>query len=301
VVRRDPEHVPERLALYAAAKLAGPSAAWASEVRRARPDVATDVLVEELLAQSQRIARIDGAIAGTPFFLALVPGYLNYLWQEARMSLRTAALYGRDPAALRTVAELLALRGVHPHVEAAEATLAAVHRDPATALRARWSPRAWARSVKRLLILGGFIEARPTGHQPGIGRRVVATGRIGLLSVAFAFTWIVPIVGVVAMAWACEYHTRQFGHRGRLFYRAEVPLAEARTVRAPRRRSRRSQYRVGRVRASLLTVSLALPIVSLGLLAQFSSSFFGLTWLGLGGVLVGLSLVTATALLGRRR
>ena len=47
--------------------------------------------------QSARIARLQGMVAGTPFYLALVPGYMNYLWQEARMNLRLAALYGRDP------------------------------------------------------------------------------------------------------------------------------------------------------------------------------------------------------------
>ena len=52
--------------------------------------------------QSAHVARIDGAISGTPFFIALVPGYLTYLQQEMRMTLRTAALYDRDPGNLRT-------------------------------------------------------------------------------------------------------------------------------------------------------------------------------------------------------
>ena len=47
------------------------------------------------------------------------------------MTLRTAALYGRDPRELRTCAEMLALRGVHPDVEAAEAALISV-RDKGT-------------------------------------------------------------------------------------------------------------------------------------------------------------------------
>ena len=71
-------------------------------------------IADELRTQSARVARVDGAMAGTPFFLALVPGYVAYLLQEGRMGLRTAALYGRDPSALRTTAEMLSLRGVHP-------------------------------------------------------------------------------------------------------------------------------------------------------------------------------------------
>jgi hypothetical protein len=34
---RDPEHLPERLALYAADTLAEPSSTWAAEARKARP------------------------------------------------------------------------------------------------------------------------------------------------------------------------------------------------------------------------------------------------------------------------
>ena len=83
-------------------------------------------IAEELRTQSAHVARIDGAISGTPFFIALVPGYLTYLQQEMRMTLRTAALYGRDPRDLRTSAEMLALRGVHPDVETAEAALNSV-------------------------------------------------------------------------------------------------------------------------------------------------------------------------------
>ncbi len=47
------------------------------------------------------------------------------------MTLRTAALYGRDPQDLRTSAEMLALRGVHPDVETAQVALNSV-RDKET-------------------------------------------------------------------------------------------------------------------------------------------------------------------------
>ncbi len=126
VVYRDPEHVPERLTLYTAGRLGDPSRDWAQSVRSSRPDTPRAKLAEELRTQSAHVARIDGAISGTPFLIALVPGYLTYLQQEMRMTLRIAALYGHDPRGLRTSAEMLALRGVHPDVETAEAALNAV-------------------------------------------------------------------------------------------------------------------------------------------------------------------------------
>src|SRR5947199_7987944 len=96
IVYRDPEHVAERLTLYAGRSLGEQSREWAESAREARPGAEIAEIAEELRIQSARIARIDGAVSGTPFLIALVPGYMNYLWQEARMSLRIAALYGRD-------------------------------------------------------------------------------------------------------------------------------------------------------------------------------------------------------------
>ena len=82
VVYRDPEHVPERLTLYTANRLGDASREWARSVRSSHPDTPVAKIAEELRTQSAHVARIDGAISGTPFFIALVPGYLTYLQQE---------------------------------------------------------------------------------------------------------------------------------------------------------------------------------------------------------------------------
>src|SRR5947209_6688897 len=159
VVYRDPEHVPERLTLYTAGRLGESSRQWAESVRSERPETHVAEIAEELRTRSAHVARIDGAISGTPFFIALVPGYLTYLQQEMRMTLRTAALYGRDPRALRTSAEMLALRGVHPDVEAAEAALVSVRetRIPERpAQRRSW--RLWVHAVYLMLVFGGFMS-----------------------------------------------------------------------------------------------------------------------------------------------
>jgi len=79
--------------------------------------------------RSGRVTRIDGAISGTPF-LALVLGYLGYLRRETMLVPRTAALCGHDPRALRTGADVLVLRSIHPTVEAAEAVIRAPERVP---------------------------------------------------------------------------------------------------------------------------------------------------------------------------
>src|SRR3954453_18176595 len=154
IAYRDPAHISERLTLHASRNLAEPSRRWAENALRERSDATPAEIAAALRVQSIRIARIDGAIAGTPFFLALVPGYLSYLWQEARMGLRTAALFGHDPGAMRTAAEMLTLRGVHPTVQDAEAALQAVEAAPPPVAERR-SLRTWYDSVRYLLIFRG--------------------------------------------------------------------------------------------------------------------------------------------------
>src|SRR5947199_2313341 len=72
IAYRDPEHVAERLTLFAVQSLGDDSRAWAQSTHRTRPEATPAELAEELRIQSAHIARIDGAVAGTPFFIALV-------------------------------------------------------------------------------------------------------------------------------------------------------------------------------------------------------------------------------------
>lgn len=166
IVYRDPEHVPERITLRATERLAESSLAWAQAIRSERPEVEPAVMAEEVRHQSSTVARINGAIAGTPFFVAIVPGCLGYLWQETMMVLRTAALYGRDPRQLTTAAETLSLRGVHPSPEAALAALEAVLAKPLPDKPPRRRAlRNWVQSLHMVLVFGGFPRRRPRDHR----------------------------------------------------------------------------------------------------------------------------------------
>ena len=165
IVYRDPEHVAERLALHSTQHLAEPSRAWAQAALQARPEVSPAVHAEEERIHCAQVARVDGVVAGTPFLFALVPGYLAYLRQETWMGVRTAALYGHDPASLQTAAQMLFLRGVHRSVDAAEEALSRVRDTPMPAKpTARRPLHTWIHSAYTLLVLGGFSlqAATPT-------------------------------------------------------------------------------------------------------------------------------------------
>lgn len=301
IVYRDPEHVSERLTLYSVGRLGDASTQWAQSVRSTRSDTPRAEVVEELRIQTAQIARIDGAISGTPFLLALVPGYLTYLYEEMRMTLRTAALYGRDPRDLKTGGEMLALRGVHPNVEAAEAALATVKNAPMPERPTRRrSLRTWVDSGYRLLVFGGFMS--PSAAAPPKERaldRIRAVLSFLLAAAIWVTTWVLPFTFMILMAWGCETHARNLGRRTLVFYDGEAASASAAIALAERRRDRGHDKRA-LLRAIGLFLSVVIPIAFVAYVNHVRNTV-GFNWLGALGALVALSLVIATVIISSRR
>ena len=303
IAYRDPEHVSERLTMYASQRLAEPSRDWAERVRRERSGTSPAIIAEELRTRSAQLARVDGAVAGTPFYIALVPGYLSYLWQEARMGLRIAALYGHDPAELRTAAEMLALRGVHPTAEAAAEALIAV-RDAAPPEKptARRPLRMWIESGHRLLIFGGFMSApsdEPAGDErPRRGRLRAAAG-LAVAGAIWLTTWVLPVTFMIAMAWACESHTRQLGRRALLLYDGDAATLQV-AIAAANETQDWGHDRRQILRTIAIALSVLIPIGFIAYADHVRQST-GINWLGALGALAALSVVLATVVVAGRR
>ena len=300
IAYRDPEHVAERLTLFGARNLGEPSLEWAHGVREARPDAPRAVIAEELRTQTAQVARIDGAVSGTPFLIALIPGYLSYLREEGRMMLRTAALYGRDPRELETSAEVLTLRGVHPTVDAAREALEKV-RDlplPEKPVKRR-SIRTWVRSVYVLLIFGGFLSAPSDERKEAAHPWLKASFGFLIGTAIWVTTWVLPATFMVAMAWGCETHARQLGRRALLFYDGDADSAQA-AIAAAKQRQDRGHGTREILRAAILVLSIAIPIGFVAYADHVHQST-GINWLGALGALVALSLVLAASVLASRR
>ena len=300
VAYRDPEHICERLTMQAVHRLAEPSLQWAQAARAAHPDGDLRGTVDTLGTQTARIARLQGMVAGTPFYMALIPGYMNYLWQEARMGLRLAALYGRDPGILQTAAELLSLRGVYPTAEDAQAGLLTVEAIGIPPKPERRRPlRLWIESGRRMLVFGGFIG--PPSGEPRHGWRARMRDAVGavMFVALWAVTWIFPVTFMIMMAWGCETHSRQLFQRTRAFYAAEPPPEER--PPAPGR-GWRARVPTGRqaVSGAGLALSIAIPAGFLAYAIRVHNKF-GITWVTALGLLVALSVVTAAAVDGSRR
>jgi CTP:molybdopterin cytidylyltransferase MocA len=290
---RDPDHVPERLTLLAVSRLGAPSMEWAARALAA-PGADPAALAESVRLQSAKVARIDGSVAGTPFLVALVPGYLGYLWQEAAMVLRIAALCGRDARTDEVAAELLALRGLHPSVQDARRALADVAATPLPGSPdRRRSVRTWLASARMVLVFGGFLsspfDVRRHGRAYSVAMLAVGAG-------VWVVTMIFPVTFMLAMAYSCETDTRRLGRRAQLFFGGTEPSPRLAIDRARRRRRPRREL----LRSALVLVSVAVPIAFV-VVADRVRAHTHVSAIGAVGALVALSLVIATTVVARSR
>lgn len=239
--RRDPQRFPEHVVLIAQDHFATSSYEWAQQIRGDEVAVDTDAIVTHLCDEARRFARIDGALAGTPFLIALVPAYVSVLWQQVRTVMRIGALAGADPRTEAFAAEILFLRGLYATSEEAADGLAALReRTEAPASRETASPPAetgrvrrfltvWIGLAYRVLILAGFVSAPARGPRPDRTARYTIRQVLSLAGAGavYAVTFIVPLTFMFLMAWSCENDTRRLTARTRERYGFDGTSARA--------------------------------------------------------------------------
>jgi hypothetical protein len=284
-----PSDAPEQLMIAAAARLGEPSWQFAQRLRRARPTATPSQLSVGVRTQAVRITRIDGAISGSPFFIALVPAYVAMLWEQARMALRMAAIHHRDPRDPAIVAELLWLRGMHPSIEDAQTAVDRTRGRASREKRAHLGLRGWYELGRRFLVLAGFLApSEPSAADPPRWRQALAL--VGFAAV-WAITWIVPITFMLLMAFSCATSTRTLADRAHTFYGEDAERVAPPTLPETWRE-------IGFVRGAVITVSVGVPLAALGISAQSHPA--GIHWYYVLAALLGLSLVLSLAALSAR-
>ncbi|MCX6394767.1 MAG: hypothetical protein NTY57_07970 [Solirubrobacterales bacterium] len=214
-LRRDPGHLPELIVLHAQRSLAGGAKEWAEG---AVGDESRSALRAGRAAKAA--ARMDGMASGTPFLIALVPGYVAALWEQARLALRLAAMSGRDPASMETAAELLVLRNVHPDTEVALNAL----QEAATGERESFGKGVRGRASvlwelgRRILLFAAFLDAPE--HERSLFVKVLSITAAGLV---WILTCIFPLTFMALMAWSCETATSRLDAAARKSWLPELP------------------------------------------------------------------------------
>jgi hypothetical protein len=291
IVYRDPEHLSERLTLALRQRIGQPSAAWGQTALDEHGSGQRAAIARRLSQRSIQVSRIDGAVAGTPFLIALIPGYVGHLWQEGVLVFRLAALYGRDPRDLETAAEFLYLRGLHPDPEAARVAL---ELTAATAMPDKPDKRRpivnWYRSVRMLGVFGGFLSPPSDEEKSGRLARVRAVGGLIVGAGIWAITWIFPVTFMLAMSWACESHCRALGRRAVSYYSGRETEGEIESEERVERRL---------LRTITIFLSVAVPIVFVAVADRIRNKT-GINAFGAAGAIVALSLVIAMTVVARR-
>ena len=234
---------------------------WARRARDAAPESSPAGLADDQRRRTISTARIDGAVAGTPFFIALVPAYIAFLRQEVRFHLRVAALYGHDPADPRIAADFLVLRGVHKDPAQALAELEVVHAAPLPPAGERTPLRSWYEATVRILINAGFLSAPEEDEetrQLTLWEKTMRAVRFVVAGLIWALTWILPVTFMIMMSWACESDARRFGQRVTARYADEGDDIAIAIDTADRKAGGNRALTVAR--AALVVLSLAIPL-----------------------------------------
>jgi hypothetical protein len=268
LVRRDPHHVPERLTIYAVEHQADEARAWAERVRERGGEGSLTAVADEQRRRTISTGRIDGAISGTPFFIALVPAYVAFLRQEVRFHLRMAALYGRDPADPHVAADFLVLRGVRKHIDEALTELETVRAAPLPPAGVRTPLRSWYRAIVQVLVLAGFLSPPDDddGKRPTLWTRLVYVVQLVVAGLIWALTWIVPVTFMIMMSWACESDARRFSQRVLTHYQDGHADLDATIASADRKAGGNRAITVGRGALVVLSVAIPLAVVASTLL-----------------------------------
>jgi len=122
-MRADPLHAPEFLALAAVERYGKDAQAWVDGVRRQFPAAHEANLANLVRTRFVRLSRLSGAAAGITGAPGAVVDFGVLAWNQARMVIHLAAVYGQDPTSRERAAEILVLQDVHTITDQARAAL----------------------------------------------------------------------------------------------------------------------------------------------------------------------------------
>jgi hypothetical protein len=300
LAKRDPHHIPERLTIYTVDRNADEARVWARRARDAAPDSSPAVLADDQRRRTISTARIDGAVAGTPFFIALVPAYIAFLRQEVRFHLRVAALYGHDPADPRVAADFLLLRGVHNDPEQALAELEVIRATPLPPPGERTPLKSWYEAIVRVLIIAGFLSAPEDeeAKQLTLWAKVMRAVRFVVAGLIWALTWVLPVTFMIMMSWACESDARRFGQRVTTHYGDEGDDIAIAIATADRKAGGNRALTVAR--GALVVVSVAIPLAFVVATVAGGKGPLGVNVPEAAGALAALALVIGVSIAALR-
>jgi hypothetical protein len=197
-MRADPTHAPEYLAV-AAVETFGPEAdRWVRTFRAKNPTVTEAYVALSVRARFVRLSSYSGAAAGVAGAVGAILDIGVLAWNQARMLLHLAAVYGFDPTDPERAAEMLVLRGIQTKLDTARTAVDVARRkQDATAL----------------------LQRVPTGRGRGLATLTWELARMaGMTAAKRAVLKIVPFAAVPLGALANASATKKLADEAARFY-----------------------------------------------------------------------------------
>ena len=129
----DPVRAPEYLALAAVEQFGPEAQAWIAEFRAQFPYVTAHHLARVTRKRFVKLSSLSGAVAGVAGGIGAVFDFGVLAWNQARMVIYLATIYGEDPTSRDRAAEMLMLQNVHKYMGAAQTALDVAARRAAPA------------------------------------------------------------------------------------------------------------------------------------------------------------------------
>jgi uncharacterized protein (DUF697 family) len=132
-MRADPLRAPEYVALAAVEQFGPEAQAWIAEFRAQFPYVTSHHLAQVTRKRFVKLSSLSGAVAGVAGAVGAVVDIGVLAWNQARMVIYLATIYGEDPTSRDRAVELLVLQNVHKYMGAAQTALDVAARRAAPA------------------------------------------------------------------------------------------------------------------------------------------------------------------------
>lgn len=206
-VRSDPAHASELAVLYTTAQFAAHVAAWRAATIARHPGQTPEQLSRRLLRRAVAVARSDGAVSGSSFYLGMPAAVVSLFCHQVVLVIQIAALHGRDPSDPARAVEVLTLKGRAESLEAAAAALRDARLPSAKAGRPPLH-RVLTQSLRQLPAMLGLKLRSLRGQHP----------LDAIVTVGQWASYLLPVVGIPACAISSARATKKLGADAIAFY-----------------------------------------------------------------------------------
>jgi hypothetical protein len=266
-LRLDPRRAAEVSVLYTLPQLMPHVEHWRRTIVARHPTEPADKMARRVLRRSTSVARRGGLIAGSSFYVGMLPAMAMIYFEQLTVVLRLAAVFGRDPTEPVRGAEILVIQGRYPTVG-----------EAAVALQRAGRPAAKRPVATEARTIGDVVRQLPSMIGLHV-RKVRAASPIDLVVAAIEVaSFVVPVVSIPIWTIASARAMRRLGRAAVAFYTYE-PVDEGQAAPAVRLPPRPTPRTRRLVIGTIVPLALALGVVIT--LLPISRWQHGLLWFGL--------------------